>query len=346
MYRYQLLMFTLPFIAIFLCPACNKDASPDQKAVEKITFQKKREFQSLQEEKRKRLDFYCTELKILDENQIACLDQYEQKIVVFNLDLDTLYTFGQKGKGPAEFQRVIDFVKKDDRLIFLDREANALKIFSGPSYKALEGFFRFPFSLERGIINNTDQQQAILQIVGPQFKLNFLLADYSGDSLTLMENPEINRLFTNSPGSSISDDGFFASNKCGDIFYANYLSDKIIKMNNQGEVLKNSRCVYLMPAPEIYIDSKLAYPISSDIHVADLFADCRFIYLLSRIPNEDDELVIDCYNARNLSYQYSFALPYNNEEQTDAVIQIAILADTLYAAYENELVVFKLDMGT
>lgn len=285
-----------------------------------------------------KLDYYAYLPKVLSNDILTLMNESEQQLYLYHTsDFFIVKQLGKAGDGPYEFQYIIDYKQDDTSLIFLDRNANAIKKFYGNEPST---FHRIPFNVERGIFLTSES--LMVQQTVEDFKLLLSIITVENDTLSIQNNLAINKFFASEIGSSITKDGFFAMNKCEDIIYTCYLSDEFYKMNYEGKLIKSGNMLYNMPKPKAHIDGNSAYPISQDIHLNSIYATCQFVYVLSNITHQDDLYYIDCYRIKDLMYSHSFEIPNRDEIDIPSEIAVDDNDSYLYVTYENDLLKYKI----
>lgn len=250
-------------------------------------------------------------------------------------------TFGQAGPGPEEFRKVrnLGFSKSGD-LIALDAGQYAVKTFSRADHRLID-FYKPPVSFEKGVLAPSGET-IIFQRTGPEFTLAFFQATARDTGWQLTESFPLDSLFNRFPGSSIRDDGFFAASATS-LYYVSYLTANSYKFDAAGRLLARGRAVHEIVEPEVILEAKFAAPGNSEIYVVSVAANNDILALVSRLPDAEGRLVLDGYHAADLSYAYSFSLPYLDDLQLESVGQIVLRGDTLFAASENHLTTFLLE---
>lgn len=297
-----------------------------------------RQYVSLQTTKKVPINFRSSLMLIDSVGQLLLFDKYAQALKQYDHSLNLIAKFGKKGPGPKEFRDVIA-VKTDDQggVHFCDRGQNAIKVFVADS---LVKFAKVPLQIERAIFLE-DKSKVIVQHTEKGFKLGFTIVDYSGDSVLMHSDLVFNEIFATEDGTALSHDGFFTKNECGEIYYTPYLLNEMYKLNARGHLNTTGSYVYEVPLPEVLIESNRAFPTSSFIHVINTFANCDQLCILNIVGNEDGERVLDCYNARSLAYETSYAIPYADDSKTDFPQSVAFHDDVFYVIYENQIIAYE-----
>jgi outer membrane protein assembly factor BamB len=146
----------------------------------------------------------------------------------------------------------------------------------------------------------------------------------------------------------LSADGFFIRNTSShDHFYIPFYNGQIIKYDDQLNKTSVFHTIDKTKANNITVKTGKIYMRSSKSIVINstATADAGHLYILSYVLTEEAATsgyrgpVIDVYNTKTGNYEGSFRLPgFENRP----VIQLARYADKLVAAYENNILIFKL----
>jgi hypothetical protein len=144
----------------------------------------------------------------------------------------------------------------------------------------------------------------------------------------------------------LSADGFYF-NSYRSQYYIPFYNSAIIRydeLHNSAHVIHT---IDQTPPSNIAVPTGNIYSMSSKAIIVNstATADENYLYVLSYVLSEDavknnyNGPAIDVYNIKTGQYESSFRLP---GYQGKPVLQLAKSADTLIAAYENNVLIFKL----
>lgn len=287
------------------------------------------------------IDYSASDM-IVGNEHIYILDRRKQVVMVYNTDLEFLKKIGKKGPGPDEFSGVVSiYPTADKNIIAYDANKSTIKVVSAESGELVD-FYKVPFKFERGMAIN-DWGESFVQGTASGFYLNFSKITKKGDEWGVIEDLPIDTIFSGFEGSSIRDDGFFASDGRASFYYVSYLSVNSYKFNAKGTVEARGKAVHDIIPPEVILEGNFAAPGNSEIYVMAVAADEEHLYVLNRLADVNNNLVVDCYDSDGLNYEMSFSLPYMDEQKLESVDRIAISDGRVFAATENFLLEMKFD---
>lgn len=175
-------------------------------------------------------------------------------------------------------------------------------------------------------------------------RCNLRLVDFTGarkDS-TLYE-------FTYFEDGGLSADGFFTRNvHTGDLYYIPFYNSEIIRYDQRNNRVSKLITIDKTPPANIATPTGKIYTLSGKAVFVNstAAADDQYLYVLSYALSEDARSSgyngpsLDIYNVASGSYETSIRLPgYKNLP----VLQLAKYADTLVAAYDKHVLLFKLE---
>lgn len=146
----------------------------------------------------------------------------------------------------------------------------------------------------------------------------------------------------------LSADGFYIRNvPSRNHFYIPFYNSGIIRYDEEHNSIQLMYTIDQTPPSNIAVPTGNIYTRSSKSIIVNstATADDQYLYILSYVLSEDALAsnyrgpAVDVYNVKNGHYQGSFRFPgYQNKP----VLQLAKCADTLMAAYENNILLFKL----
>jgi len=144
----------------------------------------------------------------------------------------------------------------------------------------------------------------------------------------------------------LSADGFYTTNNRNH-FYIPFYNGGIIRYDETNNNIRLMHTIDNTPPSNIAIPTGNIYTRSSKSIVVNstATADDQYLYILSYVLSEDAVAsnyrgpAVDVYNIQNGAYEGSFRFP---GYQSRPVLQLAKTADTLIAAYENNILLFKL----
>jgi len=144
----------------------------------------------------------------------------------------------------------------------------------------------------------------------------------------------------------LSADGFYTTN-ARNHFYISFYNGGIIRYDDIRHSIRQMHTIDNTPPSNIAVPSGNIYTRSSKSIVVNSTAttDDQYLYILSYVLSQDAVAsnyrgpAVDVYNIQNGQYEGSFKLP---SYQSRPVLQLAKCADTLIAAYENNILLFKL----
>jgi hypothetical protein len=144
----------------------------------------------------------------------------------------------------------------------------------------------------------------------------------------------------------LSADGFYISNKYHQ-YYISFYNAGIIQYDAKHNSTKLMYTIDRTPPANIAVPTGNIYTRSSKSVIVNstATADDEYLYVLSYVLSQDAVKsnyrgpVVDVYNIQNGRYENSFRFP---AYQGKPVLQLAKSSDTLVAAYENNILLFKL----
>ncbi|HEY0612715.1 MAG TPA: hypothetical protein VGD35_23725, partial [Chitinophaga sp.] len=180
---------------------------------------------------------------------------------------------------------------------------------------------------------DTEKQRANLRLAG--------LSNAHKDS-TLYE-------FTYFEDGGLSADGFFTKNThTGDLYYIPFYNSEIIRYNQPTKQISKLITIDKTPPANIAVPTGKIYTLSGKAVFVNstATADDQYLYVLSYALSEDARASgyrgpsLDIYNVATGQYETSIRLPgYENLP----VLQLAKYNDTLVAAYDKNVLLFKLN---
>jgi len=144
----------------------------------------------------------------------------------------------------------------------------------------------------------------------------------------------------------LSADGFYISNHYHQ-YYISFYNSGIIQYDEENKRTKLIHTIDNTPPSNIAVPTGNIYTRSSKSVIVNstATADEKYLYVLSYVLSQDAVKsnyrgpVVDVYNIQSGHYESSFRFPgYQNKP----VLQLAKSTDTLIAAYENNVLLFKL----
>lgn len=178
-------------------------------------------------------------------------------------------------------------------------------------------------------------------------RCNLRLTDFSGtrkDS-TLYE-------FTYFEDGGLSADGFFTKNdRSGDLYYIPFYNSEIIRYDQQHSSVSKLITIDRTPPANIAVPTGRIYTLSGKAVFINstATADDQYLYVLSSALSEDAQSSgyrgpsLDIYNVATGHYESSIRLPGFNEQP---VLQLAKYGDTLAAAYDKNILLFRLNAAS
>lgn len=326
-------IFWLVFLGLFGCSESNSETD----IKEGYGFNQKRKVRRVQVLDRIDVGYTCLDIGFLENGRWFSVEQFNQKIRIHDAQGKVVEQFGKNGPGPAELNRVSDLYISDLTYNVLDRDDQSLKRLT--TRDSLLIFKRLNANIRTGCF--LDANTCIFQVTDVGFKLSLSRAQLHSDSFHIEEMINVNRLFAEE-GSSIAFDGFLHRVKGDKFVYAPYLKNEMFLFSAKDELVERESYVHYVPEPEVMVTKTSAFPVSSTIHLADLYADEHKVYCLSRIPDESGQLVLDVYSADNLDYQFSIPIPYADKSLDDSPQNIAVYNDVLLVSYESTVQVYKI----
>lgn len=144
----------------------------------------------------------------------------------------------------------------------------------------------------------------------------------------------------------LSADGFYISNNHHQ-YYISFYNSGIIQYDEEQKRTKLMYTIDRTPPSNIAVPTGNIYTRSSKSVIVNstATADDKYLYVLSYVLSQDAAKsnyrgpVVDVYNIQSGRYESSFRFP---GYQGKPVLQLAKSADTLVAAYENNVLLFKL----
>ncbi|GAA3933613.1 hypothetical protein GO495_17315 [Chitinophaga oryziterrae] len=236
--------------------------------------------------------------------------------IVTRLEVDTgthtFYIFGDTGKKIVTYQAGSG---KPDSIMYADT-AHTYKDISRTTY----------------MITNFDTSKKVAQLKLRNFNA-------PAQDTTLFEFPRFE-------DGGLSADGFYTKNT-GNQFYIPFYNGGIIRYDKIHNDIRLMHTIDNTPPSNIAVPSGNIYTRSSKSIIVNstATADDQYLYILSYVLSEDAVAsnyrgpAVDVYNIQDGQYEGSFRFPgYQNKP----VLQLAKCADTLIAAYENNILLFKL----
>jgi len=154
--------------------------------------------------------------------------------------------------------------------------------------------------------------------------------------------------FTHFEDGGLSADGFFTKNThTGDLYYIPFYNSEIIHYNQPAKQISKLITIDKTPPANIAVPSGKIYTLSGKAIFVNsaAAADDQYLYVLSYALSEDAQASgyhgpsLDIYNIATGNYESSIRLPgYENLP----VLQLAKYNDTLVAAYDKNVLLFRL----
>lgn len=155
--------------------------------------------------------------------------------------------------------------------------------------------------------------------------------------------------FTHFEDGGLSADGFFTQNThSGDLYYIPFYNSEIIRYNQPTKQLSKLITIDKTPPANIAVPTGKIYTLSGKAVFVNstATADNQYLYVLSYALSEDARASgyrgpsLDIYNVATGAYETSIRLPgYENLP----VLQLAKYNDTLVAAYDKNVLLFRLN---
>jgi hypothetical protein len=142
----------------------------------------------------------------------------------------------------------------------------------------------------------------------------------------------------------LSADGFYIRDKSY-YFYISFYNSGIIRYDEQQDKIRIIHTIDNTPPSNIAVPTGNIYNRSSKAVIVNstATADEKYLYVLSYVLSADTDNyrgpAVDVYNIEHGNYEGSFRLP---GYQSLPVLQLSKQADTLIAAYEKNILLFKL----
>lgn len=143
----------------------------------------------------------------------------------------------------------------------------------------------------------------------------------------------------------LSADGFYVRDIIShNQFYIPFYNGDIIRYNEPENSIHLLQTIDKTPAANIAVKTGNIYSRSSKAVMVNSTAttDQQYLYVLSYVLSDDSDYkgpAVDVYDISTGKYTSSFRLP---SFEGKPVLQLAKQADTLVAAYENNILIFKL----
>ncbi|NGP87737.1 6-bladed beta-propeller [Fodinibius halophilus] len=252
-------------------------------------------------------------------NQLYVSDFGDMRLKKFTRDGKYIGSYGKEGRGPGEFQQLMDFDQRGDSIYVLDSRKMELMFFDKKSssfitshkvkshpyrFATLGNRFVIERSMEEKLFSSTDLQGNI------QHQFGQFIESQTQNGLSVSGNIE-----------TISDTGFVFSPS-----YASYL----YYFNKEGEQTKVVRTVdripFQKPVKEKSGNMNITKPPTVKVYSRALSTEDNLLLILQRFAKESDALptsFIDVYHLDTGQYRYSIELPLS-------VRDVELTRDRLY----------------
>lgn len=259
-------------------------------------------------------------------NRLVISDIGDMRLKRFDLEGRYLDSFGSKGKGPGEFQRINDFVFNEKGTIYvIDGRKMRLMAFDSKNTSFITSYDTEPNPYRMAMLD----EQLIIETLTAE-KL-FYKADFKGQTAgwfgEVMENQQQNKSSVlGELEATVSDSGFIFAPT-----YASYLYYFDIRGKNTRVIRGPDRIPFQETIHEQRGNMKITRPPRPDVLTKglDISAE-RFYVTLINVKEESDlpETFLDLYDLESGRYLYSVELP----EQTRDVL---ITKNSLYLVHSE-----------
>lgn len=245
-------------------------------------------------------------------NRLVISDFGDMRLKSFDLEGRYLDSFGSKGKGPGEFQSILDFdIRGEDMLYVIDGRKMRLMTFDAKTTNLITSYDTEPNPYRMAMLD----EKLIIETLAAE-KL-FYKADFKGKTAgwfgEVMEKQQQNK-------SSVLGELDAASNDTGFVFaphYASYLYYFDSSGNNTRVVRGPDRIPFQETIREQRGDIKIMRPPRPDIFTTGLDISGERVYVIQRNVKEDIDLpetFLDLYDLQSGRYLYSVELPVQTRD--------------------------------
>lgn len=226
-------------------------------------------------------------------------------IKVFNMEGENTVTMGRRGRGPGEFQRIMDFDFYQDSLFISDPEKHEVIIYSKNGDHSYS--FRIDHSSNRLAVS--DENIYTLAIQDSLFERY----DYEGNTNLkfgkILDKPILNQLNMAGRIEFISDlDSFLYIPRFASYLFYYTADGKLYKIVETLDGIPFSESTQELAGERIQIRTP-----DTEVEIRDSFIDEENLYLLGRFVKNgspiDNDHFIDIYSIHGDEYLYSYKLP-------------------------------------
>ncbi|MDZ4148794.1 MAG: hypothetical protein U1C58_10955 [Flavobacteriaceae bacterium] len=247
----------------------------------------------------------------------------------FNIDK----TFGRKGEGPTENLNISMYEIEEESFFTYDQKNHTIQQVSFDD--SLLYYKKIATSLwgsvkvgESFLLGGWDKEM--------NYKMSFEKYNMSdGDLVTV----DAELIFNDVKFSGLIYHGFFVKNQNYEI-YIPFSNDKIFVFDNSPSFAYSYNLIYDVPNPEFrYVGDELIPDRKNFESNSNAFLDdLNYLYILSKIQNESDSMIVDVYNIAEKTYSHSFKIPNFKGEEAREIIKIKSL---FYVLYNSSLVSYE-----
>ncbi|MCM8804422.1 MAG: 6-bladed beta-propeller [Candidatus Omnitrophica bacterium] len=252
--------------------------------------------------------------------KVFILDKAEMSIKVIDNEGKIILRLGQKGQGPGEFTNVTDFCINDQKVYVLDAEGFKIEIFSeidGKYIISKKINLSNPYNIA---VNNKKIYISTITFLEGQKLLHAFIEENGLKPIASfldcipMEGLNFDSIYKNFGILTVSHEN---------IFFAFYLSNKVVKFSENGMLVRE----YFLPIKSIEkpeIEQKGLNVLLKRALNYDMISKDKFIYLLSR-DKKGDSIIFQLENG-------NFIKKFNIREK---LVSFDILEDKLWGIDEE-----------
>lgn len=239
------------------------------------------------------------------KDKIYLGDWGDMSVKILSADGQLLKAIGEQGRGPGEFQRIMDINFNDELIFISDPEKHEVIIYS------IEGDYSHSFKLEYPSYRSaiSDHHVFTLALQDSLFGIYTHEGIQVGKFGKIMDDPIMNRISLSGRIHYIeSNDLMLFIPRMASFLY--YYSD----LGNLYQITKTLDKIPFTPANRETSGTQIRIrPPDQEVQIMDFFLKEEQLYLLGRFmkggSSLDDEYFIDVYHIQGEEYFYSFHLP-------------------------------------
>ncbi len=252
-------------------------------------------------------------------------------------DFSVIRTIAILGEGPAEVRTVLSTDSFNEEYWVIDRGHNAIKILS--ERDSLLSFYKFESTIEQGMVVPRFNR-AYYSTSGE--KSNLIIAECKYDDGQWHESTIPINESDNIDMSSLTNEGLFAANECGDIFYIPFYRPMVYKWSVDDINLKKFNLNYHIKEPVATRFANNIQMITDGVaHLISTSVNCDHMYVLSNISTSRDHLLLDLYDISDFAYLGSYYLPIMDSGLDRPRFVLLNYDKSISVFYEDSLLVIE-----